>query len=130
MAIVEEHWLAEWGWLTRSQKAVIAGVDWLVKEGKMVDAQFERLNVVTLNVGDPGRCALTQATGEREFWNAVAQLKDLDPNAPHGYDHDWLIQHGFWSYPYVRYETLTDWWREAIEAERGEWLDDEELVLT
>lgn len=130
MAVIEEIWLAEYGWLTRSQKAVVAGINWLVGEGKTVDADLSHINVVTLEVGDFGRCALTQATGQDDWDNAVAQLRELDPNAPHEYDHEWLVTHGFWSYPYVRYETLTGWWREAVQAERDEWIDDEELMLT
>lgn len=115
MAVIKQTWLLQGHDLTWTQEAVVAGLDWLLVVGPNFNIDLFKVDIDILDMEDPEFCVLGQAGGDGLCTRTFDRIQVEDPEGL--YDHAWLESHGFWARGFVRYETLTRFWHDALGAE-------------
>lgn len=100
--------------LTRAEK----GLRWLQEEGPRHNLDWRRINLDTLNISNPYRCALAQASGTFSYAGVLMELCRAGVIGSR-LDGAWVTEHGFVADPWfglLDYQ-LTYAWRHVLAHE-------------
>jgi hypothetical protein len=88
------------------------GLAWLKEYGAQFDLDPDRINLETLDLGDPEACALAQSHPSKNLF--YVRFKVLMGDS---YGHDWQRAHGFLAYE-LFYPALTRAWIHVLTEDR------------